>query len=88
MAMNRGIVRVAKTFRNYGEVVVVDHGLGLMSFYLHLSKMKVNEGELVKRGQTIGLSGQTGYTLSPHLHLSLRINNNSIDPVKFMELFK
>ena len=88
MAMNRGIVRVVKTYRNYGKVIVIDHGLGLMSFYLHLSKMKVNEGELVKRGQTIGLSGQTGYTLSPHLHLSLRINNNSIDPVKFMELFK
>ncbi len=88
MAMNRGIVRVAKTYRNYGKVIVVDHGLGLMTFYLHLSKINVNEGELVKRGQIIGLSGQTGYTLSPHLHLSLRINNNSIDPIKFLELFK
>lgn len=87
-AMNRGVVRVARTFRNYGKVIVVDHGLGLMSFYLHLSKMNVNEGELVKRGQIIGLSGQTGYALSPHLHLSIRISNNSIDPVKFMELFK
>lgn len=87
-AMNRGVVRVARTFRNYGNVIVVDHGLGLMSFYLHLSKIKVNEGELVKRGQKIGLSGQTGYALSPHLHLSIRINNNSIDPIKFMELFK
>lgn len=88
MAMNRGVVRIAKTFRNYGKVIVVDHGLGLMTFYLHLSKMNVNEGELVKRGKIIGLSGQTGYALSPHLHLSIRINNNSIDPVKFMELFK
>lgn len=87
-AMNRGVVRIARTYRNYGKVIVVDHGLGLMTFYLHLSKMNVNEGELVKRGQTIGLSGQTGYALSPHLHLSIRINNNSIDPVKFMELFK
>ena len=87
-AMNRGIVRVARTFRNYGKVIVIDHGLGLMTFYLHLSKMNVNESELVKRGQRIGLSGQTGYALSPHLHLSIRINNNSIDPVKFMELFK
>lgn len=87
-AMNTGIVRIARTYRNYGNVIVIDHGLGLMSFYLHLSKIKVNEGELVKRGQTIGLSGQTGYVLSPHLHLSVRINNNSIDPLKFMELFK
>ena len=88
MAINRGIVRVAKSYRNYGKVVVIDHGLGLMTFYLHLSKIKVNEGELVKLGQAIGLSGQTGYVLSPHLHLSVRINNNSIDPIKFFELFK
>lgn len=88
MAMNRGVVRIARTYRNYGKVVVIDHGLGLITFYLHFSKIKVNEGELVKHGQMIGLSGQTGYALSPHLHLSIRINNNSIDPVKFMDLFK
>lgn len=88
MAMNRGVVRIARRYRNYGNAIVIDHGLGLMTFYLHLSKIKVNEGELVKRGQIIGLSGQTGYVLSPHLHLSVRINNNSIDPIKFMELFK
>ena len=87
-AMNRGVVRIARNFRNYGKVIVIDHGLGLMSFYLHLSRMNVNEGELVKRGQIMGLSGQTGYALSPHLHLSIRINNNSIDPMKFMDLFK
>lgn len=87
-AMNRGVVRIARTYRNYGKVIVIDHGLGLMTFYLHLSKMNINEGELAKRGKVIGLSGQTGYALSPHLHLSIRINNNSIDPVKFMELFK
>lgn len=88
MAMNRGVARVVRTYRNYGKIVVVDHGLGLMTFYLHLSKIKVNEGELVRRGQIIGLSGQTGYALSPHLHLSIRINNNSIDPLKFIEIFK
>ena len=88
MAMNRGVVRIARAFRNYGKVIVVDHGLGLMTFYLHLSKINVNEGELVRHEQIIGLSGQTGYTLAPHLHLSIRINNNSIDPLKFMDLFK
>lgn len=87
-AMNRGVVRVARTYRNYGKVIVIDHGLGLMTFYLHLSKMYLNEGELAKKGQIIGLSGQTGYVTNPHLHLSVRINNNSVDPVKFLELFK
>ncbi len=87
MSLNRGVVRVAKTYRNYGKTIIVDHGLGLMSFYMHLSKIKVNEGELVLRGQVIGLSGQTGYAEKPHLHLSVRINGSSIDPVKFLELF-
>ena len=87
-AMNRGIVRVTKKFKIYGDTVVIDHGYGVMSFYLHLSKIKVNVGELVQQGQLIGLSGNSGYVIGPHLHLSIRINNVSIDPIKFLELFK
>lgn len=85
-AINRGVVRVAKNFRAYGKTVVVDHGLGLMSFYMHLSKIRVNVGELVKPGQRVGLSGQTGYATSPHLHFTLRIRNSSVDPMKFFAL--
>ncbi len=88
MAMNRGVVRIAKTYRNYGKTIVVDHGLGLMTFYMHLSKIYVNAGELVLPRQVIGLSGKTGYAEMPHLHLTVRINGTSIDPVKFIELFK
>lgn len=88
MALNRGVVRIAKTYRNYGKTIVVDHGLGIMTFYMHISKIKVNVGELVQRGQIIGLSGQTGYAESPHLHLTVRINGISIDPIKFLELFQ
>jgi murein DD-endopeptidase MepM/ murein hydrolase activator NlpD len=88
MAVNRGIVRIVKSYRDYGKTIVVDHGLGLMTFYLHLSKFKVKEGAIVERGQVIGLSGQTGYTLGAHLHLGVRINDIAIDPVKFFELFQ
>lgn len=88
MAMNRGVVRIAKTYRNYGKTIVIDHGLGVMTFYMHLSKIKVNVGELVNQSQIIGLSGQTGYAEMPHLHLTVRINGSSIDPVKFMKLFR
>lgn len=87
-AMNRGVVRIAKTYRNYGKTIVVDHGLGLMTFYMHLSKINVNVGELVLPGQVIGRSGMTGYAERPHLHLTVRINGTSIDSVKFMELFR
>ena len=88
MAANRGVVRLAKNFQVYGKTIVVDHGLGIMTFYMHLSKIKVNVGELVLPGQVIGLSGDTGYAESPHLHLTVRINNASIDPIKFMDFFR
>ena len=86
VAMNRGIVRTAKLFPTYGNTIVIDHGQGLMTFYMHLSKIKVKVGQLVQQGQVIGLSGQTGYAAEPHLHLTVRINNISIDPMKFMIL--
>ncbi len=88
MATNRGIVRVSKTFRNYGKTVIIDHGLGLMSLYMHLSKSKVKVGDTVARGQVIALSGHSGYTLGAHLHFAIRINDIGVDPVRFLEMFK
>ena len=88
MAVNSGVVRITQSYRDYGKTIVIDHGLGLMTFYLHLSKIKVKVGDVVKRGQIIGLSGDTGYTQGAHLHLSIRINGIGIDPVKFFDLFK
>ena len=85
--MNRGVVRLAKTFRNYGKTIVVDHGLGVMTFSMHLSKIYVGAGELVKKGQLIGLSGETGYAAKPHLHLTVRIGGISVDPVVFLDFF-
>ncbi len=87
-AINRGVVRITGTYRDYGKTIFIDHGMGLMSSYLHLSKIKVKVGDIVEQGQLIGLSGDTGYTLGAHLHLGIRINNIGIDPVKFFELFQ
>lgn len=86
-AINDGVVRLARRLIVYGNAVVIDHGGGVSSLYMHLSKLNVKEGQIVKRGDTIGLSGDTGYALSPHLHLSVRIGGISIDPVKFFALF-
>lgn len=88
LSTNDGIVRVVGDYRNYGKTVIVDHGLGVLSFYLHLSDTKVKEGEFVYRDQIVGLSGETGYADSPHLHFSIRIYGVSVDPEKFLELFK
>ncbi|MBU6370978.1 MAG: M23 family metallopeptidase [Patescibacteria group bacterium] len=86
-AVNRGVVRVAKYYPTYGNTIVVDHGLGVLSIYMHLSKIFVGAGELVLKGEKIGLSGETGYAEGPHLHLSIRIGNISVDPMKFFALF-
>lgn len=86
-AMNAGEVRLARNFQIYGNTVVVDHGLGIMTFYMHLSEIKVKEGEKVTRGEVVGYSGKTGYAEYPHLHVTVRIDGVSVDPMKFMRFF-
>lgn len=85
-AMNKGVVRFAGPLRNYGETVLIDHGVGLQTVYMHLSEIKVTNGQTVEKGELIGLSGDTGYVLNPHLHVSVRIWDVSIDTMKFLEL--
>ncbi len=86
-AMNRGVVKFASSLRNYGNTVVIDHGAGLQTVYMHLSKINVTLEQKVEKGELIALSGDSGYTLGPHLHLTVRIWDISIDPMKFLELF-
>ncbi len=86
-AINDGIVRVVKNYTVYGGTVIIDHGLGIESLSMHLSSFVAVAGEKVTRGQLIGYSGETGFAVGPHLHLSIKINNVSIDPLKFFSLF-
>ena len=85
-AMNRGVVKFTNYLRNYGNTVIIDHGKGLQTVYMHLSKVKATDNQTVERGELIGMSGDTGYVLGPHLHFSVRIWDISIDPMKFLEL--
>ena len=87
-AINNGVVRLAREFTVYGKTVVIDHGGGVASLSMHLSDIQVKEGQRVQKGDSIGLAGDSGYALGPHLHLSIRINGVSIDPMKFLELFQ
>jgi len=65
----------------YGQTIVVDHGEGLTTRYAHLSARHVQVGDLVASGQVVGLGGQTGRATGPHLHLEVRLNGVSIDPL-------
>jgi len=84
-AINDGKVAFAEELTVYGNTIIIDHGLGIYSLYLHLSEFKVSEGEMLERGELIGLSGNTGWSVGPHLHLSIKVNGASVDPLKFIK---
>jgi murein DD-endopeptidase MepM/ murein hydrolase activator NlpD len=85
-AMNDGTVLLARPLYFEGNFVVVDHGQGLLTLYLHLSEFKVKEGDSVKRGQEIGLSGGTGRATGPHLHVAVRWQGTYLDPAGLLRL--
>ena len=69
-----------------GNSVYVDHGNGVVSMYFHLSEPTVKEGDEVKRGQTVGLTGMTGRATGPHLHFSLSVLGELVDPAPLFEM--
>jgi murein DD-endopeptidase MepM/ murein hydrolase activator NlpD len=85
-AMNAGTVLLARFLYFEGNCVVIDHGQGFLTLYFHLSEFKVKEGETVKRGQEIGLSGGTGRATGPHLHVAVRWQGTYLDPARLLQL--
>jgi len=67
-----------------GKLVVIDHGYGRVSRYGHLQKILVKPGQKVKRGDVIGLLGNTGKSTGPHVHYEVRINNAPVNPLKYI----
>lgn len=85
-AANSGKVILARPLFLEGNCVVIDHGQGLLTLYLHLSKFLVTEGEEVKKGQPIALSGGTGRATGPHLHLAVRWQGEYLNPQTLLSL--
>jgi len=86
VAANDGkVVLVAKRFYS-GGTVILDHGEGIYTCYFHMSKFAVTKGEMVKRGELLGKSGQSGRVTGPHLHFSARINGVQVDPLQLISL--
>ena len=77
---------MAKDLFFSGNTVVVDHGLGVYSIYAHLSKILVEEEEIVKRRQVVGLAGATGRVTGPHLHWAVRVQRARVDPFSLISL--
>jgi len=85
-AVNSGHVILARPLFFEGNCVVIDHGQGLLTLYLHLSKFSVKEGDDVSKGQQIGLSGGTGRATGPHLHLAVRWQGVYLNPQLLLKL--
>ena len=85
-ALNRGTVLLARPLFFEGNCVVVDHGQGLLTLYLHLSEITVKEGDHVERGEELGLSGATGRATGAHLHVAVRWQGIYLNPATLFAL--
>ena len=85
-AANSGRIILARSLFFEGNCIVIDHGQGLLTLYLHLSRFSVKEGDDVKKGQHIGLSGGTGRATGPHLHLAVRWQGVYLNPQVLLKL--
>ena len=79
-----GVVTKATWSSMNGNHVVIDHGNGATTHYLHASKLLVKAGDKVKQGQVIMKCGSTGWSTGPHLHFTIRINGAAVDPCKYV----
>lgn len=81
-----GFVKIAQMFNVHGGTVGIDHGQGVTSAYLHLSKLAAKEGSAVKKGDLIGYVGSTGRSSAPHLHWSLAVNGHHVNPLQWVRV--
>lgn len=80
VAANGGTVIKAGWNNSYGNMVMIDHGGGIVTLYAHNSKLLVKKGDVVSRGQAISKSGSTGRSTGPHLHFEVRVNGDYKNP--------
>lgn len=79
-----GMIAHAERMGGYGNMVEIDHGKGIATRYGHMSRLLVEPGTRVSRGQLIGLMGSTGRSTGPHLHYEVRIDGHAVNPVPFL----
>ena len=85
VAANRGKVVYADELGIYGNCVIIDHGMGVQSLYGHLSAIGVKAGQMVEKEQEIGRSGMTGLAGGDHLHFTMLVNGNMVNPVEWWD---
>lgn len=84
VAPNNGVVLISATYVAHGKTVMLNHGQGVLSIYLHMSKLMVHPGQKVKKGETLGLVGATGLATAPHLHWQIFVHGIPVDPQQWL----
>jgi murein DD-endopeptidase MepM/ murein hydrolase activator NlpD len=79
-----GRIQFAGFYYGYGRLIIINHGNGYETYYAHLSKFNVTEGQEVRRGENIGNVGSSGRATGPHLHYEVRIGNSPVNPYRFL----
>lgn len=88
MASNDGKVIYSGWYGGYGKCVIIDHGVvngqPITTLYAHMSSISVGNGQMVKKGQTVGREGSTGYSTGPHCHFEVRVNGKPTNPFNYI----
>jgi len=85
LAANRGKVVFASELGIYGNCVIIDHGMGVQSLYGHLSSIGVKVGDIVEKSQQLGKSGMTGLAAGDHLHFTMLVNGQMVNPIEWWD---
>ena len=83
-AAHQGVVETATYMKDFGRIIVLNHGNGFSTLYAHLNKIRVKYGETVRQGQRIGDIGSSGLSTGPHLHFEIRIDHVLRNPKKYL----
>ncbi|MEO0869624.1 MAG: M23 family metallopeptidase [Cyanobacteria bacterium J06642_11] len=81
-----GVVKRAEYYGGYGNTVTIDHGYGFETLYAHMSKLGVDNGVRVKRGDIVGYLGNTGRSSGPHLHYGIYYKGEAVNPRNYMKM--
>ncbi|MGL5244825.1 MAG: peptidoglycan DD-metalloendopeptidase family protein, partial [Sarcina sp.] len=85
VAANSGTVILSRYDKAYGNLVAIDHGGGIVTFYAHNTERLVSVGQKVNRGQTISTVGTTGYSTGNHCHFEVKKNGQFVDPMQYLK---
>lgn len=84
VAAESGTVLIATYSSSAGNYVMINHGNGIMTVYMHNSQLCVSVGQQVSKGQVIAKAGSTGYSTGPHCHFGVKLNGEYVNPVNFL----